>query len=299
MRAARRAGARYQIWFHDMMLERADGRAVDLDTNKRRLEAAFLVVMRVGAENDGYNALVLAAGLMWREVALIRTISRFLRQIQVPYSQGYMGTTLVKHAPITADLVRLFAARFDPRLDVSAEERKAREDEIANRIESALDAVESLTRTASCAVSSMRSPRRSAQLSNRCWRAAELGLSPSICKSRARRPAAAATALEVFIYSPRVKPCTPALRQGGARRHPLVGPAAGLPHGNPRSCQGAAGQERGDRAGRRQRRLRTEAVEGRLTRTGTGRGHGGLRALHFDIARHHRQSARREGRCAR
>ncbi|HZD19954.1 MAG TPA: NAD-glutamate dehydrogenase domain-containing protein, partial [Burkholderiales bacterium] len=132
------------VWFHDMVLERADGRAVDLDANKRRLEAAFLVVMRGGAENDGYNALVLAAGLMWREVALIRTISRFLRQIQVPYSQGYMGTTLVKHAPITADLVRLFAARFDPRLDVSAEERKAREGEIANRIESALAAVESL-----------------------------------------------------------------------------------------------------------------------------------------------------------
>jgi glutamate dehydrogenase len=144
-RGEAQAGARdTKIWFHDMMLERADGRAVDLDANKRRLEAAFLVVMRVGAENDGYNALVLAAGLMWREVALIRTISRFLRQIQVPYSQGYMGTTLVKHAPITADLVRLFAARFDPRLDVSAEERKAREGEIANRIESALTAVESL-----------------------------------------------------------------------------------------------------------------------------------------------------------
>jgi glutamate dehydrogenase len=132
------------VWFHDMVLERADGRVVDLDANKRRLEAAFLVVMRGGAENDGYNALVLAAVLMWREVALIRTISRFLRQIQVPYSQGYMGTTLVKHAPIAADLVRLFAARFDPRLDVLAEERKAREGEIANRIESALAAVESL-----------------------------------------------------------------------------------------------------------------------------------------------------------
>jgi len=132
------------VWFHDMMLERADGRAVDLHANKRRLEAAFLVVMRGGAENDGYNALVLAAGLMWREVALIRTISRFLRQVQVPYSQGYMWATLGKHAPITADLVHLFAARFDPRLDVSVEERKTREGEIADRIESALTAVESL-----------------------------------------------------------------------------------------------------------------------------------------------------------
>src|SRR6476660_3564144 len=132
------------VWFHDMVLERADGRAVDLHANKRRLEAAFLLVMRGGAENDGYNALVLAAGLMWREEALIRTISRFLRQVQVPYSQGYMWATLGKHAPITADLVHLFAARFDPRLDVSGEERTTRAGEIADRIESALAAVESL-----------------------------------------------------------------------------------------------------------------------------------------------------------
>jgi glutamate dehydrogenase len=132
------------VWFHDMVLEHADGRTVDLEANKHSLEAAFLVVMRGGAENDGYNALVLIAGLMWRDVSLIRTMSRFLRQIHVPYSQGYMSTTLVKHASIAADLVRLFAARFDPRLDISADERNAREAKIAARLESALRGVESL-----------------------------------------------------------------------------------------------------------------------------------------------------------
>ena len=132
------------VWFHDMLLERADGSAVDLEARKHSLEATFLVVMRGGAENDGYNALVLSAGLMWRDVALIRTISRFLRQIRVPYSQGYMWATLIKHESIVADLIRLFAARFDPRLHISADERKAREPKIAGRIESALRGVESL-----------------------------------------------------------------------------------------------------------------------------------------------------------
>jgi len=138
------AQAKADVWFHDMLLERADGRAVALDVSKHALETAFLVVMRGGAENDGYNALVLAAGLAWRDVALIRTISRFLRQIHVPYSQGYMWATLVKHASIAADLVRLFGARFDPRLDISADARKAREAEIAGAIEAALRAVQSL-----------------------------------------------------------------------------------------------------------------------------------------------------------
>jgi glutamate dehydrogenase len=132
------------IWFHDMLLERADGRPVDLEANKRALEAAFLVVMRGLAENDGYNALVLAGGMMWRDVALIRTLSRFLRQIRVPYSQDYMWATLVKQAPIAANIVRLFQARFDPRSDTSADARRAHEAEIAAAIEAALQKVESL-----------------------------------------------------------------------------------------------------------------------------------------------------------
>src|SRR5499425_1434973 len=63
------AQASADAWFHDMFLERADGRAVALDANKRALETAFVRVMRGGAENDGYNALVLAASLAWRDVA--------------------------------------------------------------------------------------------------------------------------------------------------------------------------------------------------------------------------------------
>ena len=65
---------------------------------------------------------------------------------------------------------------------------------------------------------------------------------------------------EIFVYSPRFEGRAHALRQGGARRHPLVRPAAGLPHRNPRPGEGAAGQERGDRAGRLQGRLCAEAA---------------------------------------
>src|SRR5581483_1136957 len=70
---------RERLWLHDMLLERADGAAIDLDGDKARLEAAFLMVMRGQAENDGYNAL-----------------------------------TLVKHAAIAGTIVELFYARFDP-----------------------------------------------------------------------------------------------------------------------------------------------------------------------------------------
>src|SRR5208282_4802575 len=78
------------VWFHDMTLESASGQDFDLGALKDRLESCFLVVMGKQAESDGYNALVLTVGLMWRDVALIRAISRFLRQIRVPFSQDYM-----------------------------------------------------------------------------------------------------------------------------------------------------------------------------------------------------------------
>ncbi len=132
-----------RLWFHDMLLERNDGGMIDLSAGKTRLEAAFLMVMRGVAENDGYNALTLSGGLAWRDVALIRTLSRFLRQIRVPYSQDYMWATLVKHAAVAGDVVELFHARLDPRPG-AAEGRDEKQNAIAARIEEELQKVESL-----------------------------------------------------------------------------------------------------------------------------------------------------------
>ncbi len=120
-------GAEVDAWLHDMALERADGAPAGLEKLKSALEAAFVVVMRGVAENDGYNALVTAAGLMWRDVALIRTVSRFLRQIRVPYSQDYMWATLRKHAALATKIVELFHARFDPHPTPSTSFRKPSE----------------------------------------------------------------------------------------------------------------------------------------------------------------------------
>jgi glutamate dehydrogenase len=133
-----------EVWFHDMTLESALGQDFDLAALKERLQSCFLVVMGKKAESDGYNALVLATELGWREVALIRTISRFLRQIRVPYSQDYMWATLRKYSDIAAQIVTLFQTRFDPHLGVPPDERATREAVIVSAIEIALQAVESL-----------------------------------------------------------------------------------------------------------------------------------------------------------
>ncbi len=133
-----------EVWFHDMELESASGQPIDLAALEQRLAACFLVVMGQKAESDGYNALVLATGLGWRDVALIRAVSRFLRQLGIPYSQDYMWATLRKHAGIAAQIVDLFRTRFDPHLGVPPHERAAGEAKIAAAIEAGLQAVASL-----------------------------------------------------------------------------------------------------------------------------------------------------------
>ena len=114
---------------------------IDLDAGGAQLETAFLMVMRGRAENDGYNALTLHGGLAWRDVALIRALSRFLRQVRVPYSQDYMWATLVKHSSIAAGVIELFHARFDPQAESG---RSEKQNTIAARLEEELQKVESL-----------------------------------------------------------------------------------------------------------------------------------------------------------
>ena len=256
------------VWFHDMTLESALGRDFDLAALKDRLEACFLVVMGKKAESDGYNALVLANGLGWRDVALIRTISRFLRQVRVPFSQDYMWTTLRKYSGLAAQIVALFQTRFDPRLAISPDERSAREAAIA---------ADNRNR-----VAGGREPRRgphpaplrqrghapqSAPISIRSAATARQGAyRHQIFEPQGRRHAAAAAALRNLRLFAAGRSGASALRQSGARRHSLVRPAAGFPHRNPRPRQSAERQERGDRAGRRQGRLRAEISAGRAAR---------------------------------
>ena len=69
---------------------------------------------RGDVEQDGFNALVLRAGLNWWQVTILRAYAKYLRQIGSQFSQGYMERTLVDNAPIATLLVELFETRFDP-----------------------------------------------------------------------------------------------------------------------------------------------------------------------------------------
>lgn len=129
-----------RVWVHDIALERADGQACKLETNAGLLHDVFMAIWQNRAENDGYNALVLTACLPWRDIAMLRAVSRYLRQVRIPYSQDYMWQTLNKHGEITRLIVDLFYCRLDP----STPRDEAASEAIVNRIYAALGDVSSL-----------------------------------------------------------------------------------------------------------------------------------------------------------
>lgn len=109
------SGGRSVVWLHDMELEKSSGDAVDLEKGSHHLRDCFLAIWYGQAENDGYNALVVNAGIQWRDIAMLRTISRYLRQVRIPYSQDYMWDTLNRYPDIAGLIVDLFKARFNPK----------------------------------------------------------------------------------------------------------------------------------------------------------------------------------------
>jgi glutamate dehydrogenase len=69
-------------------------------------------LLRDQAENDGFNRLVLLAGLDGRQISILRAYSRYLRQAGLPFSQAYVQRCLATHFQITRALVELFEAFF-------------------------------------------------------------------------------------------------------------------------------------------------------------------------------------------
>jgi len=128
------------VWIHDFRLEAPPG-ASDVALIKEKLETAFVQVWTGGLEDDGFNRLVLLAGLDWREVTVLRTYCKYLRQAGIAFSQAYIEDAFAANPKLARLLVDLFHALFDP---ARAEESDRLVTALDGEIASALEAVSSL-----------------------------------------------------------------------------------------------------------------------------------------------------------
>lgn len=113
---------------------------IKLGNHKARIEEAIARIWRGQTDDDMLNALVFSAELTSRQVEIVRAYSRYLQQLDFPYSQNFIAGALNAHAPLTRTLVALFETRFDP----SIKERDGKAEKLKAEIEAALENITNL-----------------------------------------------------------------------------------------------------------------------------------------------------------
>ncbi|MEU6661077.1 NAD-glutamate dehydrogenase [Streptomyces sp. NPDC046821] len=140
-----RCADRSTAWIYDFGLrlpKSAHGNGDYLgDDARERVQDAFSATWTGAAENDGFNALVLSAGLSWRQAMMLRAYAKYLRQAGSTFSQDYMEDTLRNNVHTTRLLVSLFEARMSPERQRAGTELI---DGLLEELDGALDQVASL-----------------------------------------------------------------------------------------------------------------------------------------------------------
>ncbi|HLB57386.1 MAG TPA: NAD-glutamate dehydrogenase [Gammaproteobacteria bacterium] len=125
------------VWISDFDMIHAKNKEIDVEHIKDIFQDAFANIWFHNAEDDGFNRLILEAQLTWRETAILRAYTKYLRQTGFTFSQNYVEEALVNNANIAKELVALFMLRFSP-------EHHADTTALAVKIEQSFDAVSSL-----------------------------------------------------------------------------------------------------------------------------------------------------------
>lgn len=126
------------MWIHDFHTEQNKGHDIDLDDVKQCFEDTIIGVLEGKTEDDRFNALVLTAGINWREAWLLRAGAKYHTQSGFSYSQSYMEDALLNHPAIARGIVNIFHAKFNPSGTKSAEKR---EKDVASAEASVVDAL--------------------------------------------------------------------------------------------------------------------------------------------------------------
>ncbi len=192
------------FWLHDFGMRPTEAVEVRLEDVRDSFQETFEAIWKGDIENDGFNQLVLQAGLSGRQIMVLRAYCKYLLQIGIPFSQAYMEQTLAHNPGLSKLLAELFEARFDPAAEKGRAKRVAA---LEARIREGLEAVANLDED--------RILRRYMRLilatlrSNHYQRAADgrfkSYLSLKIDPAEVPEMPLPLPAFEIFVYSPRAE----------------------------------------------------------------------------------------------
>ncbi|MEO0637019.1 MAG: NAD-glutamate dehydrogenase domain-containing protein, partial [Pseudomonadota bacterium] len=130
------------VHLHEMRLAPKGGVAFKPERDAERLQAAFMAVWQNAVTDDGFNQLVVTAGLTIDQVNVLRAYARYFQQISIGFTQDYLWNALQAHPSIARRLWDLFEARFDPRTAESGQSNRSTQ--IEKAIHAALEGVDSI-----------------------------------------------------------------------------------------------------------------------------------------------------------
>ena len=127
-------------YIHDFGVLGPDGLPLELDQLESLVADTVVAVWNGRAGSDWLNRLVVAGGLAWRQVTILRAYREYRQLLGAQFTSRYQNDCLVRNHDIARLLVELFECRFEPTRD----DQDERADEIEGEILQQLDSVSSL-----------------------------------------------------------------------------------------------------------------------------------------------------------
>jgi glutamate dehydrogenase len=129
-----------KTYIHDFGVLDSRGAVLNLGTEAENVAATIEAVWSGETESDSLNRLVTLSDLDWRQIQILRALRKYRMRVSARYTEEYRNDAMAEHSHISAGLVRLFEAKFDPERNATEEEI----DEIRQSIHEDLRAVTSL-----------------------------------------------------------------------------------------------------------------------------------------------------------
>ena len=131
-------------WIHDFSMSLTGEGDFDISKVRVLFQDAFAKVWEGGLEDDGFNRLILGAGIEGRAVSILRALAKYKRQIGSRFSQQYIENTFSRYPDTAKLLIDLFILRFDPKNKSTATVKEKATTKLLEDIEQSLENVASL-----------------------------------------------------------------------------------------------------------------------------------------------------------
>lgn len=127
-------------WIMDFTMIYKTSGNFDMEKSQELFQKAFSATWEGNLEDDGFNRLILGAGIPGRRVTIVRAYAKYMRQIGSSFSIDYIANTMASYPEIAKLLINLFQQKFGPNI----RRNKSKVESIEASVMSKLDTVSNL-----------------------------------------------------------------------------------------------------------------------------------------------------------